>query len=323
LPPQPGLIASFVVGFEVTANHVAVILLPVLLDLFLWLGPHLRIRTILRPFVNQIITMGPELSLPSSSLAIIQQSWQQIADQFSLFTFLRTFPVGVPSLISGRLLSRSPLNYPSVIDIINWPNLLLISIGLVVTGWIFGAIYYYWICNITSPVEKVSARKILSVIFQTLLLSLIMVAVVIALGFPIMIFISILALISPTLAQIVFLAIFFIIMWTLPILFFSTHGIFTYQQNAFSSIVSSIRMVRYTLPTSGLFILLAFLLSRGLDFLWRVPPENSWFMLVGIVGHGFVVSALLASSFVYYRNVNSWLQLVLERLKIRASSVSA
>jgi hypothetical protein len=323
LPPQPGLIASFVAGFELTANHVAVISLPVLLDLLLWLGPHIRIRTILRPLIAQMMIVGSASSLPSSSLSLIQQFWQQTADHFNLFTFLRTFPVGIPSLMSGQVLSNSPLNSLSIIDIVTWPNLILISIGLVLVGWIFGAVYYYWVCNITSPLDKPRARKIFGAILQTILLSLLMVAVIIALGFPIFMLISILALINPTVAQIVFLAFFFVIMWTLPLLFFSTHGIFTYQQNAFSSIGSSFRMVRFTLPTSGLFILLAFLLSRGLDFLWRVPPEDSWFTLVGIVGHGFIVSALIASSFVYYRNVNSWLRIVLERLKTRATSVSA
>ena len=37
--------------------------------------------------------------------------------------------------------------------------------------------------------------------------------------------------------------------------------------------------------------------------------------LVGIFGHSFVTTALLAASFVYYRDMNTWLQAVIEKLR--------
>lgn len=74
-------------------------------------------------------------------------------------------------------------------------------------------------------------------------------------------------------------------------------------------------MARFTLPTSGLFILAVFLLSTGLNYLWSVPPDDSWMVLVGIAGHAFIRTALLSASFVYYRDMNAWLQTVFEKLK--------
>jgi hypothetical protein len=63
------------------------------------------------------------------------------------------------------------------------------------------------------------------------------------------------------------------------------------------------------------------LLGQGLDFLWRTPPETSWWTLIGIAGHAFVSTALLAASFVYYRDVNAWLAAVMEQMKQRAASM--
>ncbi len=37
--------------------------------------------------------------------------------------------------------------------------------------------------------------------------------------------------------------------------------------------------------------------------------------LVGIAGHAFVTTALLAASFIYYRDMNNWLEIVFERMK--------
>jgi hypothetical protein len=43
--------------------------------------------------------------------------------------------------------------------------------------------------------------------------------------------------------------------------------------------------------------------------------------VVGIAGHAFVSTALLAASFVYYRDANAWLTAVMERLKKHPASI--
>jgi hypothetical protein len=105
--------------------------------------------------------------------------------------------------------------------------------------------------------------------------------------------------------------------------FFSAHGIFTLQLDAFRAILNSLRMVRFTLPNTGLFLLAFLVLNQGLNFLWNTPPLDSWWMLVGITGHAFVSTALLAASFVYYRDINAWLKVVFEQLQRQTKSAKA
>jgi hypothetical protein len=105
--------------------------------------------------------------------------------------------------------------------------------------------------------------------------------------------------------------------------FFSAHGIFTLQLDAMRAILNSLRMVRFTLPTTGLFLLVFLILNTGLNFLWSTPSQNSWWMLVGIIGHAFVSTALLAASFVYYRDINAWLKAVFEQLQRQMNSAKA
>ena len=66
---------------------------------------------------------------------------------------------------------------------------------------------------------------------------------------------------------------------------------------------------------TSLFILSILVISEGLDILWRVPSENSWLTLVGVGGHAFITSALLASSFIYYRDADKWTQGTLKNMK--------
>jgi hypothetical protein len=70
-----------------------------------------------------------------------------------------------------------------------------------------------------------------------------------------------------------------------------------------------------------LFLLIFLIINQGLNFLWTTPSQGSWLMLVGIAGHAFVSTALLAASFIYYRDINAWLKVVFEQLQHQATSV--
>ena len=50
LPPPPGIIGSLKAGFDVVSSHVILILMPLVIDLFLWLGPRLSVSKVLGPF---------------------------------------------------------------------------------------------------------------------------------------------------------------------------------------------------------------------------------------------------------------------------------
>jgi hypothetical protein len=43
LPPPPNVIGSLRAGFDAVSSHVVLILLPLILDVFLWLGPRLSV----------------------------------------------------------------------------------------------------------------------------------------------------------------------------------------------------------------------------------------------------------------------------------------
>jgi uncharacterized membrane protein YdcZ (DUF606 family) len=83
--------------------------------------------------------------------------------------------------------------------------------------------------------------------------------------------------------------------------------------SALTSMLTSMRMMRFILPGTGLFFLTIVILSQGLDLLWQVPPASSWLSLVGIAGHAFITTALLAASFRYYQDATVWLQEFLQK----------
>jgi len=65
------------------------------------------------------------------------------------------------------------------------------------------------------------------------------------------------------------------------------------------------------------------LLSQGFNSLWVVPESNSWMMLIGILGHAFITTALLVASFVYYQDMFHWLEILLEKFDSKVTSAQA
>ena len=132
-------------------------------------------------------------------------------------------------------------------------------------------------------------------------------------GVPIGLLLYILFAINSLLGEGALLVLGFLSMWLIVPIFFSSFGIYLRKQNVLMSFLGGLQLTRFALPTSSLFVLTMFLIGGGLNFLWTIPTNNSWLTLVGILGHAFIMTALLASSFVYYRDTTAWLQTVFEK----------
>ncbi|PWB77331.1 MAG: hypothetical protein C3F07_02085 [Anaerolineales bacterium] len=319
LPPPPGVIGSLRAGFDIVSNRVALILVPLVLDVFLWLGPRLSVNKLLSPFVNFMFdqarrgmdtaTLNEFVSSRSLILGILQKF-----NLFSLLSKLQLYPIGISSLSAETLPVANPVGSQNVLDISSSLGFVGLSFFLVMVGWIFGGLYFRLVSGSILG-EDAAGIGFTRAVVQTLFLSVIWTVALMVVLIPATMLIGLVGLISPWLASIVLLVIAFFSFWLIVPFFFMPHGIFVRGQNALYSIFSSLRMTRFTLPTSGMFVLSVFLLSRGLNYLWSVPDSDSWLALVGYAGHAFITTALLAASFVYYRDMNNWLQHVFERLQ--------
>ncbi|MEJ5223511.1 MAG: hypothetical protein WHV44_03575 [Anaerolineales bacterium] len=323
--PPPGLFTSLSSGFEAVANHIAIILLPLGIDLLLWLGPRLRMHTLMQPVITSWTQLAQEGLLTSNQAQQMQELWEFALSRFNLFTLVRTFPVGIPSLVAGISPSDTPLGHGLDWQISSTGELLLTYALVSLVGFILGSVYLYSVARVTlrSGQNPLPAKNMAWSVTQACLVMLIWALLAFILLIPGLLIMTLLALISPLLAQFVILLALLLSVWALIPVYFSAHGVFVYGQNAFASMMQSLQLTRFTLPASSLLLIIMFIISQGLAYLWRTPPETSWLLLVGIAGHAFVSTALVAGSFVYYRDTNAWLQVMLERLKNQAPSPSA
>jgi hypothetical protein len=60
---------------------------------------------------------------------------------------------------------------------------------------------------------------------------------------------------------------------------------------------------------------MAIVISQGMDLIWLNPAADTWMALVGIFGHAFITTGLLAGSFIFYRDLSSWVDEALAWVK--------
>jgi hypothetical protein len=318
LPPPPGVIGSLRAGFDAIASNLTVILLPLALDLFLWLGPRLRVDQLFEVTFDEILSLIEVVGVTSESI----KNWQEISallleqtQQFNLFSAIRTFPIGIFSLMSAAMPKQTPWGAPSAIYVNSDVAFLGWIVLLTLFGWLCGSLFFHWVSLVVEDPSPPAEKRIGQPVLQTMLLSIMYFILVIMLGTPVLVMLYVMLVINPLLAQALLLILALLSMWLIVPVFFIPHGIFMHRQNAFASIYTSLRMARFTLPTSSLFVLSVLLIAFGLNYVWKIPTSDSWMTLIGLIGHAFITTSLLAASFIYYRDMQVWLQTVFEKLK--------
>lgn len=309
LPPR--LIACLSAGFNLVAGRIYLIFIPVALDLLLWLGPHFRVRQVFQPLIADWISTvqaGGSAEM-INMLAAVRQLWDVLLERFNLLSFLSTLPVGVPSLLTGVAPLNNPLGSAPVYEVASLGQVFSGFLLFSLLGLLLGSLYFSLVAHATTqPAEPFSLQRFIWETGQVLLFVLLLILIVLVLAIPVSIITTILAMISPGLAQLALLFMGFILLWLFIPLVFSPHGIFSAHLNVLRSMLVSARMVRVLFPGVGLFLLSALVLTQGMGYLWRIPPETSWLMLAGILGNAFISTGLLAASFVYYRGAVRWVE---------------
>lgn len=318
ISPPPKIIGSLLGGFETISNHIGLILFSVGLDILFWLGPQIRLGKVINTFliwsdINKELQTDDFKTLMDAN----QEALLMIGDRFNLLTALRTFPIGIPSLMLSRSPTENPIGEVFAWQIPDLTTMLWSWLILTLLGLVLGTIYFELVSRVVLQ-GKIDWKKVIKewpwFMFQVILLSIFWLAIIFAISIPLS---CILPFILGSGVSTILLIIFSgILIWLLFPLIFIPHGIFVYRYSMWKSVKHSVRVIRMTLPTSVLFVLAIVVLSQGLDLLWNMISDDSWLTLVAILGHAFVATSLLAATIIYYRDAHIWTESVIQKVKL-------
>ena len=314
-----GVVASLVTGFDRVAARPLLVLPPLLLDLFLWLGPKVSVA----PLIDQLLA---QLSLPASAepalveqIGTLQESLQNLAHRFNLLTALSSLPAGIPSLMAGILPEQAPLTWASALEL---GDPLLILLGWIVltgVGLGLGAVYHRGLARAAAPESDLPSgwwaySRLLAlgaILYGGLLLG----------GGIAFLVATLAAFILPLLGIGVSFVGFSLLFWLLVYLVFTPHGIVRYRFGVMRAMMESALLVRWNFMATVGFLGLAVMISWLTNMVWSLPATQSWYALLAIVGHAFVSGTLLTGSYAYYQGRREWMMKVRDEIEARLENL--
>ncbi len=334
---MPGVTAALSAGFNLAAEHIYLILLPVLVDLMIWLGPRLTVYQLLHDryaaFFARLVLSAPAGLI--GQIGIMQQAFDSVLKGINLVGSFTVLPLSVPSLLG--------LNTVNLSDMIDGKKMLagirtievhsvwvMMSIILLfsISGLILGILYFVMIARtaahesssaVKKPaltpsqpeisyfwMQKLTLAGVGKQILRIVALLVLAVGILMILMVPVSCVLTLFMTISPTISQIVSFFMLLSVAWLIVPIFFTIHGLF-YDQGIRDSFKVSANLGKWFSAPTSFFIVAVVIISQGLNLIWSIPKINSWFLLIGIVGHAFVTTALISASFILYQNYLIWI----------------
>ena len=305
----PGLLSTVAAGFDVVTSHLWLVVFPITLDLFYWLGPQLRTSELLLSLASLFREVG--------ALTEVADQLADVAGRTNLFTVLSVPFLGIPGLVAGIVMpERTPLQ-PLVWEIRSPGSLLLLFVAISFLGLLASTIFHAFVaravCNRSldecqmfetpgqSPWLSV-LRRLPIYYLRVLALTLLLLLIVLALYIPLVLVAAVSTLISAVIGSLVMLGGLLMIVWVIFYLSFGLHGVLLRERPVFLAVLDSMRLVqRNWLPALTLFLLI--IAARNLlSWIWLVVDAGSWLTLVNIAGYAFVNTGLIAATFIFFRD---------------------
>ncbi len=212
----------------------------------------MRLDFILTAAIEQI------QSIPNFETPELFQQLESITRDVNFFSILRTYPVGVPSLMASRLSSATPVGPAPGWQIPTPPLAMALWLLLTFVGITAGTLFFILVAQ-SAVFGKITWNAAFSQLprasLQIILLTITCFLIILAAFLPFSCLMAFL-LSASGIGQLGYLALLILagfILWMLAPLIFSPHGIVLNQLNVLPSILRGFYLTRLTLPSTSLF----------------------------------------------------------------------
>jgi hypothetical protein len=302
-PTLLGVMPTLAAGFDLVSKHLWLLVVPVALDLFLWLGTRLGAQV----FMDEMVSFWQqENALLALDPAIIEQ-FMSLTTRTNLFATLSVPMIGVPTFMSGITPELTPIK-TAVFEVNSIIVVVLSIILLSVIGLFITAVYYNLIAYVLRrnmgddmPLPTLIARIGQSWLLLLLLGVLLAIALFI-LYIPMILLATGLAAINPVLggAAAVFAP---ILLFSIVLQFiFVPHGLILHDRPLGNAMVeSSLILRKHWIEAITLFFTIV-LINYLMNSIMLLADSGSWLTGASIIGHAFVATAMVTAVFIFYHD---------------------
>ena len=304
-----GVIESLQQGFNFLNHHLWLLILPILLDLFLWLGPRLSISQLIDQ-VAEMLSSQPDLQQELvTNIGVATESLKTIGDGYNLFTLLAGLLTGLPSLFARLDFQPPAPQIVRVIELTSWQSVLIWSAVLIPAGVFIGS---FWLTTVVFATQRkrLFSRNFLkrwgwiwlniNLYLITLLLGILFFSLFFgAIG---AFFLAALGNVGAAIFSLLWLLFIGFIIWLSIGLYFVVYAIALDGVNLASAVWRSLNVVgRNALSTLG-FLILTLLLLEGFSRIWMRLDGQVWGVVVSILGNAYLGAAIVAAAIFFYQS---------------------
>ena len=289
-------------GFGAANRRLWIIAIPILFDLFLWLGP----KAVVGPGLANLV----QADVPSQYSGY-EGLLQQTVASFNLFSlaamYLPSLVVRLDSAPLASLTGHLAVNSPTVF--------LLAALAIVLAGLWLACVYLGLIAQVVRD-GQTNLRLLASAVwrywrrlvaFLIIVAGLLMLAAV-PFGLAYLLASSFSAAAGDFLAFLLQIA----LLWAIVYLFFAVEALLLSDVGPVQAIRLSITVIAGNFWAAVTLIGLTFLISLGLPLAWQLIAAYPAGLAVGIIGNAYIGTGVAAAAFLFYQER-------LERLKSAAT----
>jgi hypothetical protein len=310
-----GLIDTIQSGFNITNHHLWLLLLPLVVDLFLWLGPQLTIGNALSdwplatgPAQGALERMADEGEPGANGLLVSMESLKRA----NLLWLLAVPLLGIPSFRAGAPGAGITISLDS-------PTTAAVAAGaVIVMGFSLAVVFYGLLAQIVRTGRTAASALVAD--FGVLLvraLGMVIIAVtgMCLLALPIGFLLTGALNLAPALITLLASLILGVAVWLFVHLFFAPDALFVGLIGPIAAVKRSVSVVRHFFWESVLFVGLIVIIMSGFPIILHELARNlqAAGVALAIVGHIYISTSVTAATMTYYRERFERLQTTLLR----------
>ncbi|MEZ4661890.1 MAG: hypothetical protein R2911_30440 [Caldilineaceae bacterium] len=304
-----GVIESLSAGYRLVGYRMYLLIVPVALDLFLWLAPRLSVESLfdrLAAFYTSVAQTeelaGDMLTLTQQAATLIEQAGR---GSNLLHMLVSSSLLHVPSL----MIALEPMADGQIYEITHPLLMLGLFIGFALLSLLFGVLYLGMLARYL-PIgqgEKgdslprfiyISGRRWLLTLLYTFLVGFAFFAVYT----PAILGISLIMLLIPALGSGLILLLGGLTFVVYFYLYFAVIGFIVDDLSIFDAVVRSMRLVRHNFWSTLGFIMVLNLISIGFSLLLSpIAAQHPYGTVAAIVANAYIGTGLAMAVLVFYR----------------------
>jgi hypothetical protein len=307
--PSLGVIDAVSAGLDAVLRHPWLLLIPLALDLFLWIGPRVQAPALYHLFEPTLSKMLTEMPTSDGRLAVQELSKLLNAYfvQYNLFSWLSVGLVGVPVVNAGLdatmklVTGNAPLLW-QIADLDVYVVFLFLFTGI---GLFISALFWALLGGYVRGDQFQAVRWLkdsLKVWKRLVLLFFLIAAVVLLALLPMSLLIMTVGALSPAFASLIPALMMTVGLWAVFMGIFTPHGIALHRLSLGRAVNISVLIVRANFPPTAGLIAVMVALSIGMNLIWGELAADSWLRLVAMVGNAIIGAGLIVASMLFYRN---------------------